>query len=87
MPLTPDCLRSIYERHRRRFPDLHKSADSVRSQYQHDEVEFANAIDAYKRAKDRPYPDCRDVLTVAKALGYRKTAPPAPADPRDAGHG
>lgn len=87
MSLTSDCVREIYATHRRRFPDLHKSADSVRSQYRADEVEFAKAIDTYKRRNRRPYPTAREVLAVAIALGYRKTAPPAAAEPQEAGRG
>lgn len=34
---------------------------------------FIKAIDAYKRANDRPYPTWTEVLEVIRKLGYRKT--------------
>lgn len=84
MELSGDCLRAIYENHRRRFPDLHKSADSVRSQYRPDEVEFMKAVAVYQREHRRPYPRSDEILRVAIALGYRRDAPPAPPAPAPA---
>jgi hypothetical protein len=47
-----------------------------------DEMEFINAINAYKQRHSRPFPTWSEVLHVLKALGYRRTAagesPPAP---------
>lgn len=34
--------------------------------------EFARAMDVYKHRTGKKNPTCRDVLAVAKALGYRK---------------
>ena len=42
--------------------------------YKADETEFMMAMDAYKRAANKPYPAAKDVLAVAHALGYRKQA-------------
>jgi hypothetical protein len=36
---------------------------------------FVMAIDAYKRANQRPYPTWTEVLEVIRKLGYRKTQP------------
>jgi hypothetical protein len=36
---------------------------------------FIKAIDAYKRANDRPFPTWTEVLEVIRKLGYRKTQP------------
>lgn len=37
-----------------------------------DELEFINAINAYKSRYDKPFPTWSEVLHVVKALGYRK---------------
>jgi hypothetical protein len=37
-----------------------------------DEMEFINAINAYKAKHGRPFPTWSEVLHVLKALGYRK---------------
>jgi hypothetical protein len=39
------------------------------------QVEFALALDKFKREKDRPYPTCSEVLRVLESLGYKKTEP------------
>jgi len=38
------------------------------------DVEFAAAMDRYKREKQRPFPTWHEVLDVLLGLGYRKTA-------------
>lgn len=42
--------------------------------YSAEEVEFAVALDNYKRRARRPYPTNREVLRVLISLGYRKVA-------------
>lgn len=37
-----------------------------------DEIEFANAMERYKRTNNRPWPHFAEVLRVLKTLGYRK---------------
>ena len=37
-----------------------------------DELEFIQAVDAYKRHHDRPFPTLREFLAILKSLGYRK---------------
>lgn len=44
-------------------------------QFTADEVEFMMAVAAYKRETGRLHPEWREVLTVAKKLGYRKMTP------------
>ncbi len=39
-------------------------------------VEFIQAVDAYRRRYDRSFPAWSEVLSIVKALGYRKVAPP-----------
>jgi hypothetical protein len=38
--------------------------------YSGDEIEFMQALDAYKRANGRMFPTCSEVLEVIRALGY-----------------
>ncbi len=47
-----------------------------------DEMEFINAITAYKSKHSRPFPTWSEVLHVVKALGYRKSdgGSPPPQD-------
>lgn len=40
--------------------------------YSPDEVEFMQAMDAYKRTSGRMFPTCSEVLEVLKSLGYGK---------------
>jgi hypothetical protein len=40
--------------------------------YSPEEREFMQAIEAYKRGNNRPFPTWSEVLAVALALGYRK---------------
>ncbi|MBX9625888.1 MAG: hypothetical protein K2X82_18960 [Gemmataceae bacterium] len=50
-----------------------------------DEWEFIKAVAAYQKRWGRRYPSWREVLHVARALGYRKVAAPEPfADPTPA---
>lgn len=38
--------------------------------YSNDEIEFMQALDAYKRANGRMFPTCSEILEVIRALGY-----------------
>lgn len=38
--------------------------------YTGDEVEFMQALDAYKRAAGRMFPTCSEILEVIRSLGY-----------------
>lgn len=40
------------------------------------EIEFMQAMHAYKKASGHPFPSWREVLAVSLKLGYRKLAPP-----------
>lgn len=40
--------------------------------YTPDEIEFMNAVDAYKRASGRMFPTCSELLEVLRGLGYEK---------------
>lgn len=46
--------------------------------YTPEEMEFAVALDRYKRANRRPFPTCAEALAVLRSLGYRKVAPREP---------
>ena len=53
--------------------------------YSADEIEFMQAMDAYKRANGRMFPTCSEILEVIRGLGYQKltdaTEAPDLADP------
>jgi hypothetical protein len=42
-----------------------------------EEWELGSAIDCYKRANRRPFPQFSEVLAIIVALGYRRPAPAA----------
>jgi hypothetical protein len=43
--------------------------------YSNDEIEFMQALDAYKRANGRMFPTCSEILEVIRDLGYVRMAP------------
>jgi hypothetical protein len=49
-------------------------------EYSADEWEFIRAMAAYQKRFRRRYPAWREVLHVARCLGYRKVAAPVPVD-------
>jgi hypothetical protein len=50
------------------------------SEFSPDETEFLLAMLAYQKRFRRRYPTWREVLHVARCLGYRKVAPAVPVD-------
>jgi hypothetical protein len=40
--------------------------------YSGEEIEFMQAMDAYKRASGRMFPTCSEILEVIRAMGYVK---------------
>jgi hypothetical protein len=40
--------------------------------YTEDEIEFMQAMDAYKRSSGRMFPTCSEILEVVRALGYER---------------
>jgi hypothetical protein len=44
------------------------------SEYTDEEREFMMAVDRYKRERQRPHPSWREILAVARSLGYRRVA-------------
>lgn len=42
--------------------------------YSDDEIQFMNALEAYKRASGRMFPTCSEVLEVVRTLGYVRLA-------------
>ena len=38
--------------------------------YTNDEIEFMQALDAYKRANGRMFPTCSEILEVIRDMGY-----------------
>ena len=45
--------------------------------YTADEIEFMQALDAYKRANGRMFPTCSEILEVIRDMGYVRTSPGA----------
>jgi hypothetical protein len=43
--------------------------------YSEDEVDFMNALDAYKRRSGRMFPTCSEVLEVIRDMGYVQLSP------------
>jgi hypothetical protein len=46
-------------------------------EYTDEEVEFMQAMDAYKRSSGRMFPTCSEILEVIRKLGYERTLSPA----------
>ncbi len=49
--------------------------------YSQDEIEFMQAMDAYKRSSGRMFPTCSEILEVVRALGYTRPEQESPAVP------
>ena len=45
--------------------------------YSNDEIEFMQAMDAYKRASGRMFPTCSEILEVLRDLGYERIGMPS----------
>jgi hypothetical protein len=54
--------------------------------YTDDEIEFMQALDAYKRASGRMFPTCSEILEVIRSLGYTRVGQ-SPAAPPEANVG
>lgn len=55
--------------------------------YSAEEIEFMQAMDAYKRASGRMFPTCSEILEVIRSLGYQRfpqAATPAGVLPSEA---
>jgi hypothetical protein len=57
----------------RRLSDFTRRAEE--GEMTQEQFLFLMAIDAFKKANNRPYPTWSDVLEVIRLLGYRKTMP------------
>jgi len=47
--------------------------------YSDDEIQFMQALDAYKRTSGRMFPTCSEILEVIRDLGYVRVSSKAPA--------
>ena len=52
--------------------------------YTADEIEFMQALDAYKRANGRMFPTCSEILEVIRNLGYVRTSSAGASAPAEA---
>ncbi len=57
----------------RRLSDFARAAEE--GELTAEQFQFVAAIDAYKRANGKTYPQWTEVLEVVRLLGYRKTLP------------
>ena len=65
-----------FERRRgpgRRLSDFARAAEE--GELTREQFQFVAAIDAFKRANGKTYPQWTEVLEVVRLLGYRKTLP------------
>jgi hypothetical protein len=53
--------------------------------YSNDEIEFMQALDAYKRANGRMFPTCSEILEVIRGLGYVRITGGSITEPIGAG--
>jgi len=51
--------------------------------YTDHEIEFMQALDAYKRANGRMFPTCSEILEVIRDLGYVRLSPDVAGDQLD----
>ena len=56
----------------RRLSDFAKAAEE--GEMTQEQFLFIQAIDAFKKANDKPFPTWTEVLEVIRKLGYRKTS-------------
>ena len=78
----PIDRRSGWDRRRgpgRRRTDERRTAEE--GEMNDEQFEFIMAIEEYKRANKRPFPSYTEILEIAIALGYRKTAASQPLVP------
>jgi hypothetical protein len=59
----------------RRLTDFTKNAEE--GSHSREQFLFVQAIDAFKKANGKTFPNWTDVLEVVRLLGYRKTCPSA----------
>jgi hypothetical protein len=45
--------------------------------YRPDELEFMQAVEAYKRRSGRMFPTCSELLEIVRSLGYTRLTAPA----------
>jgi len=61
----------------RRRKDRRRQIDPTTCErdYNNDEIDFMQALDAYKRSSGRMFPTCSEILEVIRGLGYVKLSP------------
>jgi hypothetical protein len=52
--------------------------------YTDEEIEFMQAMDAYKRANGRMFPTCSEILEVLRGMGYERVSASAATEASDA---
>ena len=70
------------ERERRKVPRRRQiDPTTCERDYSADEVEFMQALDAYKRANGRMFPTCSEILEVIRDMGYVRIPGGTKGDP------
>jgi hypothetical protein len=71
---TDDSVLQDYRKGDRRKTPRRRQIDPTTCErdYSADEIEFMQALDAYKRRNGRMFPTCSEILEVVRALGYAK---------------
>lgn len=71
--LTEDGLVKEFKEPRRR-KERRRQIDPTTCErdYNTDEIDFMQALDAYKRSSGRMFPTCSEILEVIRGLGYAK---------------
>lgn len=69
--------RQTDRRHEPDVPEQYRGATRSINEYplDADELEFINAVNAYKQRYSRPFPTWSEVLHIVRHLGYRKSGP------------
>jgi hypothetical protein len=75
-PTPPDRDRPKKKaaRHPRPHQQPHEATPARPDEMTDEVIEFITAIDEYKRARGRPFPNWSEVLEIVKGLGYAKNA-------------
>jgi len=80
---APDRRQSSDRRSEVSVPDEYRAGTRNINEYplEAEELEFINAINAYKQRYGKPFPTWSEVLHVVRHLGYRKPGTAAEAPP------
>lgn len=72
-----DCENTLAVEEPRRKKQRRRQIDPTTCErdYSGDEIEFMQAMDAYKRSAGRMFPTCSEILEVVRSIGYLRLTP------------